>query len=347
MCDGVHPRGPRGQKRGRRPDQPGPHSPGSPRAPSPNHCLARRRSRCRDGRRRSRPAANASAPGTNSLANVLLSDGDTFDGNSNDFDIVTQAALAVLAAKPSSPVKVLTDGTTPVTAFIPRDQAFRLFVYSTTGKWVTSEQGVFNAVASFGIDTVETVLLYHVVAGATIDRATALKADGAALGTAAGAPLTVDIVPNRKIELRDLDPDATDAPRALGRLRHQQGQPADRARHRPRPAPARPAEGLTPAAVPGPPGLTGVRRWPVPSRGGGPPSCVGALEVSASAHALERDGAIERGHVERRDAVDDRGRQSRRLRYADRGETGGERGLRDADVAGDRHESRRRARPAC
>ena len=157
------------------------------------------------------PAANAAAPGTNSLANVLLSDGDTFDGNSNDFDIVTQAALAVLAAKPNSPVKVLTDGTTPVTAFIPRDQAFRLFVYSTTGKWVTSEQGVFNAVASFGIDTVETVLLYHVVAGATIDRATALKADGAALGTAAGAPLTVDIVPNRKIELRDLDPDATDA----------------------------------------------------------------------------------------------------------------------------------------
>lgn len=157
------------------------------------------------------PAANASAPGTNSLANVLLSDGDTFDTNSNDFDIVTQAALAVLAAKPDSAVKVLTDGTVPVTAFIPRDQAFRLFVYSTTGKWVTSEQGVFEAVASFGIPTVETVLLYHVVAGATIDRAGALKADGAVLGTAAGAPLTVDIVPNRKIELRDLDPDATDA----------------------------------------------------------------------------------------------------------------------------------------
>ncbi len=157
------------------------------------------------------PAANATTLGTNSLAAVLLSDGDTFDTNSNDFDIVTQAALAVLAAKPDSAVKVLTDGTVPVTAFIPRDQAFRLFVYSTTGKWVTSEQGVFEAVASFGIPTVETVLLYHVVAGATIDRAGALKADGAVLATAAGAPLTVDIVPNRKIELRDLDPDATDA----------------------------------------------------------------------------------------------------------------------------------------
>jgi len=157
------------------------------------------------------PAAQASTPGTNSLAAVLLADGDTFDGNANDFDIVTQAALAVLAAKPSSPVKVLTDGTVPVTAFIPRDQAFRLFVYSTTGKWIRSEQGVFNAVASFGIDTVETVLLYHVVAGATIDRAAALKSDGAVLTTAQGGALTVDIVPNRKIELRDLDPDATDA----------------------------------------------------------------------------------------------------------------------------------------
>ncbi len=98
-----------------------------------------------------------------------------------------------------------------MTAFIPRDQAFRLFVYSTTGTWITSEQGVFEAVAGFGIPTVETVLLYHVVAGATIDRGRRLKADGAVLTTAADAPLTVDIVPNRKIELRDLDPDATDA----------------------------------------------------------------------------------------------------------------------------------------
>ncbi|MGD9955019.1 MAG: fasciclin domain-containing protein [Candidatus Nanopelagicales bacterium] len=160
------------------------------------------------------PAASASSPGTpgtTSLAAVLLSDGDTFDGNANDFDIVTQAALAVLAAKPDSPVKVLTDGSVPLTAFIPRDQAFRLFVYSTTGKWIRSEEGVFNAVASFGIDTVEAVLLYHVVPGATITRAAALKADGAALTTAQGGTLTVDIVPNRKIMLRDLDPDATDA----------------------------------------------------------------------------------------------------------------------------------------
>jgi uncharacterized surface protein with fasciclin (FAS1) repeats len=156
------------------------------------------------------PAANASTLGTNSLAAVLLSDGDTFDTNANDFDIVTQAALAVLAEKPNSPVKVLTDGTVKLTAFIPRDQAFRYFVYSTTGKWYSSEERIFNAVASFGIDTIETVLLYHVVLGDPIDRATALTADGAELTTAQGGKITVNVTPNRKVELQDLDPDSTD-----------------------------------------------------------------------------------------------------------------------------------------
>ena len=36
-----------------------------------------------------------------SLAEVLLSDGDTFDRNAYDFDIATQAVLAVLEAKPA------------------------------------------------------------------------------------------------------------------------------------------------------------------------------------------------------------------------------------------------------
>jgi len=66
-----------------------------------------------------------------------FADGDTFDNNSGDFDfdIVTEAAKAVLAAKPSSAVKVLTDGTKPVTAFIPTDKAFRTLAWnlSATG----------------------------------------------------------------------------------------------------------------------------------------------------------------------------------------------------------------------
>ena len=156
------------------------------------------------------PAAQASSLGTTSLATVLLADGDEFDRNQNDFDIVTQAALAVLAEKPSSAVGILTDGTKPVTAFIPRDQAFRYLVFSLTGKWLSSERAIFDAVAGLGIDTVEAVLLYHVVPGATVDRAGALKADGAVLPTALpGGSITVDVTPNRKIELVDADTSAT------------------------------------------------------------------------------------------------------------------------------------------
>ena len=52
------------------------------------------------------PAAQA-APGETSLAEVLTSDGNRFDRNAKDFDIVTQAALAVIAANPQSPVALL------------------------------------------------------------------------------------------------------------------------------------------------------------------------------------------------------------------------------------------------
>jgi uncharacterized surface protein with fasciclin (FAS1) repeats len=144
------------------------------------------------------PAATASAGhhrelGTTSLATVLTSDGNTFDRNAKDFDIVTEAVLAVLAAKPDSAVGVLTDGSTAVTAFVPTDQAFRLLVKDLTGKTYKSEKNVFQTVAGLGIDTVETVLLYHVVPGATITGKAALRSDGAALTTAQGGTVTVDV----------------------------------------------------------------------------------------------------------------------------------------------------------
>ncbi|RKS77823.1 fasciclin domain-containing protein [Motilibacter peucedani] len=140
------------------------------------------------------PAASAAEPGTTSLASVLLAGGGpTYDRNGDDYDILTGAVLAVLAAKPDSPVKVLTDGTTPLTAFLPDDRAFRKLVITLTGSSVKSEQANLAAVASLGIDTVEQVLLYHVVPGATIDASAAAAADGASLTTAAGAPLTVDV----------------------------------------------------------------------------------------------------------------------------------------------------------
>lgn len=156
-------------------------------------------------------APSTAATGNRSLAKVLTSDGNRFD-HTNDFDIVTEAVLAVLKAKPSSPVSVLTKGNVRLTAFVPTDNAFRVLVYDLTGKWLTSERKVFNAVASLGIDTVETVLLYHVVPGATITSAKALAADGKDLTTAQGGTFSVDVLnPVRGvIRLQDQDPNDVD-----------------------------------------------------------------------------------------------------------------------------------------
>lgn len=134
-------------------------------------------------------------PGNRSLAAVLTADGNKFDRNWNDYDIVTEAVLAVLAAKPSSAVGVLADGSVALTAFVPTDRAFRSLVGDLTGKWYPERVKVFSAlVAAVGVDTVEAVLLYHVVPGATITKKAAAKADGAVLTTAlAGATFTVDV----------------------------------------------------------------------------------------------------------------------------------------------------------
>ncbi len=158
------------------------------------------------------PAASASAStpaplGTRSLAAVLTSDGNQFDRNWYDYDIVTEAVLAVLGAKPNSPVKVLTDGTVPLTAFIPNDRAFQVLVRDLAGTTPRTEQATFQAVAGLGIDTVETVLLYHVVPGATITKKAAVKANGAVLTTAQGGTIGVRVY-NRYlpiVELRDKD----------------------------------------------------------------------------------------------------------------------------------------------
>ncbi|HEU5107242.1 MAG TPA: fasciclin domain-containing protein [Micromonosporaceae bacterium] len=139
-------------------------------------------------------AAGSTPSGTRSLAAVLTSDTGGFDRNSRDFDILTRAVLTVLDAKPDSAVGVLTDGSVALTAFIPTDGAFRQLVRDITdARWLPSERRAFDAVAGLGVDTVESVLLYHVVPGATIDSRTALRSDGAKLTTALGATIEVDV----------------------------------------------------------------------------------------------------------------------------------------------------------
>jgi uncharacterized surface protein with fasciclin (FAS1) repeats len=156
--------------------------------------------------------STAPAPtGTRSLAAVLARDGSGFDRNWNDFDIVDNAVQAVLAAKPGSAVGVLADGSVPLTAFLPTDAAFRRLATDLTGQRYSSESAVFAAVASLGIDTVEAVLLYHVVPGATVDYRAARASDGAVLTTASGGTLTVDVRWHRWVTLVDADPDDANA----------------------------------------------------------------------------------------------------------------------------------------
>lgn len=161
-------------------------------------------------------AAHNHAPshheGTRSLATVLAADGNRFDHNWRDFDVVDRAVTTVLQAKPGSPVAVLADGTQRVTAFLPTDRAFRGLVADLTGKHLKRERAVFRTVAhAFDVDTIEAVLLYHVVPGATLTYAQARHADGATLATALpDAPVRVNVVGGR-VKLQDLDRDDANA----------------------------------------------------------------------------------------------------------------------------------------
>jgi len=157
-------------------------------------------------------APASTAAGNRSLAKVLTSDGNRFDRRGGDFDVVTETVLAVLKAKPSSPVSLLTRGKQRATAFVPTDQAFRVLVYDLTGDWVRSEKKVFQTVAGLGIDTVESVLLYHVAGGATLTSPKVLAADGTDVTTAQGGAVAVDVINPKAgiIRLGDADVDDVD-----------------------------------------------------------------------------------------------------------------------------------------
>ena len=147
--------------------------------------------------------------GTKSLAAVLTAK-NSYDNDGSNYDILTAAVLAVLGAKPGSAVSALTDGNVALTAFIPNDDAFINLVTAYTGAAPVSESAAFTAVATLGIDTVENVLLYHVVVGPAILSPDALKANGASLATALkGASIGVT-VKGTTITLGDNDVVAAD-----------------------------------------------------------------------------------------------------------------------------------------
>jgi uncharacterized surface protein with fasciclin (FAS1) repeats len=168
------------------------------------------------------PASAATKP---TLAQILLSDSkrdakNGFDSNPNDFDIVTQAVLLFpdLTAAASDPKANLT-------VFLPTDYAFRQLVRDLTGKTVFKESQIFAAVAGLGVDTVKAVLVYHIIGGARIDYATALKADGASLTTLGGGTITVDIQGKffKRVVLVDKEPDLRDPKVVVANIRASNG----------------------------------------------------------------------------------------------------------------------------
>ncbi|MBJ7358549.1 fasciclin domain-containing protein [Nocardioides sp.] len=144
--------------------------------------------------------AQAAAPaqakaGDTSLAEVLGADGQKLDKNWGDFDLVEAAVFAVLDAKPGSPVGLLADGDTRLTAFVPTDAAFRSFVQSIKGYAPKTEAKTLKQVVKIAgsIDTIETILLYHVVAGKTLTSPKVLAAEGDKVTTAQGGAFRVHI----------------------------------------------------------------------------------------------------------------------------------------------------------
>jgi hypothetical protein len=156
-------------------------------------------------------AASSAALGHRSLAAVLTSDGNRFDHNRRDFDITTEAVLAVLKAKPDSPVGVLTKGKTALTAFVPTDAAFHRLADDLFGRSIPNERKLFaTLVKKLGVDTIEAVLLYHVVPGATITSKQAVKADGVKLKTALGKTIKVSVNDLDPLRIRLVDKDRND-----------------------------------------------------------------------------------------------------------------------------------------
>ena len=91
---------------------------------------------------------------------VGASGGGTPDGNPYDYDLLVQAVTATGLAP------VLDDESKRFTVFAPNDRAFMRLVADLSGSYPQSEKAALDAVlATFSLDEIKNVLLYHVVAG--------------------------------------------------------------------------------------------------------------------------------------------------------------------------------------
>jgi uncharacterized surface protein with fasciclin (FAS1) repeats len=169
-------------------------------------------------------AVPVSAADPETVVDVLAADGQAFDSKWSDYDIVERAALAVLAAKPSSAVGALADPSATLTVFAPTDRAFRQLVTDLTGNRPATEARTFNQLVKAvtglvgpqnTIDTIEAILLYHVLP-ANVPSSVALGLDGTRVTTASGVSFRVIV--DTSVRLADQDRNAPNAQLLLGRL---------------------------------------------------------------------------------------------------------------------------------
>jgi hypothetical protein len=142
--------------------------------------------------------------GINALTNVLNVSQFAFDSDLSDFDVLTYLALDVMGTRPNSPVWALADGNVKLTAFLPTDRAFKKLVKALTGETYVRERKVYKAVRALGFDTVEKVLLYHVILGSPILSESAVAASGGSLTTVQGSTIGV-VFDGTALTLRDKD----------------------------------------------------------------------------------------------------------------------------------------------
>ena len=159
-----------------------------------------------------------------SVVDVLAADGQEFDTTWSDYDIVERAALTVLAAKPTSAVGALADPDATLTVFAPTDRAFRKLVHDLTGVRPATEARTFKKLVKAveglvgeknTIDTIEAILLYHVVPG-NVPSSVALGLDGTKVETASGVKFKVIV--DTSVRLADKDRNARNARLVLDRL---------------------------------------------------------------------------------------------------------------------------------
>jgi uncharacterized surface protein with fasciclin (FAS1) repeats len=91
---------------------------------------------------------------------VKASSADGPDRNPYDYDLLIAAVTATGLAP------TLADESKTFTVFAPNDRAFKRLVADLSGTYPASEQAALDAIlATFSVDQIRNVLLYHVVAG--------------------------------------------------------------------------------------------------------------------------------------------------------------------------------------